>query len=56
MVAANEQKDNWLTYEEIKSYANSLYRLPKQTNEYYLLLRQEQVIIFRLSIGHNKLN
>ncbi|XP_041363645.1 uncharacterized protein LOC121379208 [Gigantopelta aegis] len=54
--AAKEQEDNWVIYEEMKSHIKSLYRPPKQTNDYYLLSRQEQVIIFRLRTGYNRLN
>ena len=54
--AAKEQEDNWVTYEEMKSHIKSLHKPPKQTDDYYLLSRHEQVIIFRLRTGHNRLN
>ncbi|XP_041369744.1 uncharacterized protein LOC121383715 [Gigantopelta aegis] len=54
--AATELEDNWVTHEEMKSHIKSLYRPPKQTNDYYLLYRQEQVNIFRLRTGHNRMN
>ncbi|XP_041350841.1 uncharacterized protein LOC121369832 [Gigantopelta aegis] len=54
--AAKEQEDNWVTYEVMESHIKSLNRPSKQTNDYYLLSRQEQVIIFRLRTGHNRLN
>ncbi|XP_041371496.1 uncharacterized protein LOC121385027 [Gigantopelta aegis] len=54
--AAKEQEDNWVAYEEMKSHIKYLNRPLKQTNDYYLLSRQEQVIIFRLRTGHNRLN
>ena len=46
MGAAKEQEDNWVTYEEMKSHIKSLHKPPKQTDNYYLLSRHEQVIIF----------
>ncbi|XP_041366816.1 uncharacterized protein LOC121381550 [Gigantopelta aegis] len=37
--ATKEQADNRMTCEEMKSHIKSLYRPPKQTNDYYLLSR-----------------
>ena len=54
--AAKEQEYNWVIYEEMKSHIKSPYKPSKQTNDYYLLSRHEQVIIFRLRTGHNRLN
>ncbi|XP_041375231.1 uncharacterized protein LOC121388082 [Gigantopelta aegis] len=56
LCATKEQEDKWVTYEELKSHIKYLYRPPKQTNDYYLLSRQEQVTIFRLRTEHNRLN
>ena len=55
LCAAKDQEDNWVTYEEMKSHIKYLYKPPKQTDDYYLLSRHEQVTIFRLRTGHNRL-
>ena len=54
--AAKEKETHLVTYEEMKSHIKSPCKPPKQTDDYYLLSPHEQVIIFRLRTGHNKLN
>ena len=51
-----EQEENSVTYTEIKTVAKSLFKVPQTRDSYHQLTRQEQVIIFRLRTGHNRLN
>jgi hypothetical protein len=41
---------------EINTMIKSIYRAPCSSDNYHQRSRQEQVIIFRLQTGHNKLN
>ena len=45
-----------VTYTEMKTFVKSLFRVPQPRSSYTQLTRQEQVIIFRLRTGHNRLN
>ena len=44
------------TYSEISTLIKSLYTKPIQKGDYHQLQRKEQVIIFRLRTGHERLN
>ena len=51
-----EQEKNSHIYTEMKTFVKSLFRVPQPRSSYTQLTRQEQVIIFRLRTGHNRLN
>ena len=51
-----EQSDNGVSYEEMKSIIKSLHKPRTDHKNYLMLNRREQVIIFRLRTGHNRLN
>ena len=51
-----EQTDNSISLTEMNTIIKSLFRTPQSTDSYHQLTRQEQVIIFRLRTGHNRLN
>ena len=51
-----EQEENSVTYTEMKTVVKSLFKVPQPPDSYHQLSRQEQVIIFRLRTGHNRLN
>ena len=44
------------SYAEMKTIIKSLHKPPQHQESYHKLARQEQVIIFRLRTGHNRLN
>ena len=54
--ALDEQEENAVTSTEINTIIKSIFREPQPADSYHQLSRQEQVIIFRLRTGHNKLN
>ncbi len=51
-----EQHDHPVSLEEMRTIIKSLYQKPQQKDSYHELNRQEQVTIFRLRTGHNRLN
>ena len=51
-----DQEENSVTYTEMKTVVKSIYKVPHPPDSYHQLSRQEQVIIFRLRTGHNRLN
>ena len=51
-----EQEENSTTYDEMRTVVKSLFKVPQPNDSYHQLSRQDQVIIFRLRTGHNKLN
>ena len=53
--AKDDQEDNSVTSTKMKSI-KSLFRTPQQNDSYHQLSRAEQVVIFRLRTGHNRLN
>ena len=54
--AREEQTNNAVTYEEMKTIIKSLHKPVKAQGTYLKLNRREQVMIFRLRTGHNRLN
>ena len=54
--ARKDQPDVDLTYKERRTIIKSSYRLTVERDDYHLLSRKEQVTIFRLRTGHNRLN
>ena len=52
----DNQQENKVSLNEIKTIIKSLHRPPPTTDSYHQLSRQEQVVIFRLRTGHNRLN
>ena len=54
--AEKEQEENSVSYTEMKTVIKSLFRVSQPRDSYSQLSRQEQVIIFRLRTGHNRLN
>ena len=54
--ARMDQPDVDLTYKERRTIIKSSYRLTVERDDYHLLSRKEQVTIFRLRTGHNRLN
>ena len=51
-----EQEENSVSYDEMKTVVKALFKVPQPNDSYHQLTRQDQVIIFRLRTGHNKLN
>ena len=51
--AKEEQTNNAVTYEEMKTIIKSLHKPVKAQGTYLKLNRREQVMIFRLRTGHN---
>ena len=43
-------------FREMKMLIKACNQTPKQTEDYHLLTQREQVVIFRLRTGHNRLN
>ena len=54
--ATDEQAQNPVNQNEMKTIIKSLYKVPEKKDSYHQLSRQEQVTIFRLRTGHNRLN
>ena len=54
--AAQEQDDNAVSLAELNTITKALFRTPAQKDSLHLLTRPEQVTIFRLRTGHNKMN
>jgi ribonuclease HI len=54
--AEENQTENMVTHTEMKTIIKSLYRTPQSEDAYHHLSRPEQVTIFRLRTGHNRLN
>ena len=54
--AESEQAVNSVSLAEMKTIIKSLFRTPRSSDGYHSLTRQEQVILFRLRTGHNRLN
>ena len=54
--AREEQTNNTMTYQERKTIIKSLHKPLKAHGTYCKLDRREQVMIFRLRTGHNRLN
>ena len=53
--AAGDQEDNTVSLQEMKTLIKACIRTPKQTEDYHLLTRREQVVIFQLRTGHEEL-
>lgn len=51
-----EQTENSVSLTEMNTIIKTLFRTPQPRDSYHQLTRQEQVIIFRLRTGHNRLN
>nr|KAG5700272.1 hypothetical protein BaRGS_022899 [Batillaria attramentaria]KAG5710737.1 hypothetical protein BaRGS_035139 [Batillaria attramentaria] len=51
-----EQTENSVNLTEMNTIIKTLFRTPQPRDSYHQLTRQEQVIIFRLRTGHNRLN
>ena len=56
MGSREEQTDHPVSLEEMRTIIKSLFQKPQQKDSYHELTRQEQVTIFRLRTGHNRLN
>ena len=54
--AEKEQEENSVTYSEMKTITKSLFKVSQPRESYNKLDRRDQVIIFRLRTGHNRLN
>lgn len=54
--AEKEQEDNAVSLTELNTITRALFRSPAQKDSLHLLTRPEQVTIFRLRTGHNRLN
>lgn len=54
--AGQEQEENPVSLPEMKTIIKSLFRPHATRDSYHQLTRQQQVIIFRLRTGHNRLN
>ena len=54
--AAQDQKDNAVSLAELNNIIKALFRTPAQKDSFHLLTRPEQVTIFRLRTGHNRMN
>ena len=54
--AERDQSDNAMSLTEMKTIIKSLHKAPSPHDSYHVLTRQQQVIIFRLRTGHNRLN
>ena len=53
--AEDEQEDNAVNMSEMKTIIKSLYRPQQPLDSYHQLSRPDQVAIFRLRTGHNRL-
>ena len=53
--AEKEQEDNAVSLAELNSITKALFRPPAHKDSLHLLTRPEQVTIFRLRTGHNRL-
>ena len=51
-----QQENNPVLPSEMKTIIKSLHKTPQQHDSYHLLSRPQQVVIFRLRTGHNRLN
>ena len=56
MGAGDDQQDNPVTFQKMKTILKSLHKPLQPQDSYHQLSRQEQVVIFCLQIGHNRLN
>ena len=54
--ADQTQKDKPVTVTEMTTIIKSLHKQPQAKDSYHQLSRHQQVIIFRLRTGHNRLN
>ena len=54
--AKSIQFEEDLSYVEKRNLIKSTFRKSRETDEYHFLSRQEQVVLFRLRTGHNRLN
>ena len=54
--ANQDQENNPVSLKEMNTIIKSLYKTPLKPDAYHQLSRLEQVIIFRLRTGHNRLN
>ena len=54
--AEDKQIENSVSLAEMKTIIKSLHRTPQPQDSYHQLTRQQQVVIFRLRTGHNRLN
>jgi ribonuclease HI/endonuclease/exonuclease/phosphatase family metal-dependent hydrolase len=54
--AEKEQEVNAVSLNEMKTIIKALHRSPRVQDSYHELTRKQQVIIFRLRTGHNRLN
>ena len=56
MVARDDQPDNPVCLAESNTIIKSIFKTQTTPDVYHNLTRQDQVIIFRLRTGHNRLN
>ena len=54
--AREDQQENKVTLAEMKTIMKSLYKPTLPPDSFHQLSRQEQVVIFRLRTGHNRMN
>ena len=54
--AEKEQESNAVNLAELNTITKALFRTPAQKDSLHLLTRPQQVTIFRLRTGHNRLN
>ena len=54
--AKDQQEQNQVSFQEMKTMIKSLFRQPQPSDSYHQLSRPDQVVIFRLRTGHNRLN
>ena len=54
--AKEEQENNTVSLTELNTITKALFKTPAEKDSIHLLTRPEQVTIFRLRTGHNRLN
>ena len=54
--ARGTQIEEDLTFQEKKTYIKSILKMPPRNDDYHYLDREDQVKLFRLRTGHNRLN
>ena len=54
--ADQQQEDNPVNVAEMTTIIKSLHKQPQMKDSYHQLTRKQQVIVFRLRTGHNRLN
>ena len=54
--AKSTQPEMELSYHDKKSIIKTIFRTPRCQDDYHILSREDQMILFRLRTGHNRLN